>query len=643
MKNTILKRTSPLLNLNGFGPMMNSAPLKHPNDAVAEDPWSKFRFWLGVTVVGFLVMAVAPEGIVADLGALGCCFGVISATIAAVAASQPKGAVFSDVNMMPVVSGSEHQVMTPGNLISRLTEKSTAQGMTNAAALRHHAGVPADTPIDVAVLQAGIERMGVARLDEASAQAILSHLDLNQDQILQESEIAPHHSSNETQSETVTAQSMIDHLSSMASEEGTSLDEFLRKNSSASPNEAINSVHVQDALSQLGIATVDEASADVLVREMAPSLEAISDITPDDPVATKAMVEKHLNEILDKTASLEHPPDQIIEEATPHLMALTENLDPETRDRVLGAWDQAVASTAEDSSTMDSEKRAAIAKGVAGAVAGLTLTGAAAAGAATLRSSLSSASKAAPDVAGTAFGDAERVIEEFRGEAILIAEEGGDIRTIENALRTAMRAKTADLPFGVRQKVERELDEVIHSTAKEATTTVSQVSEKLESTIDAAAQKAAEVEEIASEKIDSIAEEVIERTENNDDDVITEDDETTVDQSSSTENPDLLSLHQTISGLAMHSERQKAVAKFENPLLIEMVVERTERSFSVSADHLRGGQTLHGHLPSSPEAGIQIRVPPNVEVPEVGETFKIKAMLKEWSAMRKSLIFDSLE
>ena len=639
MNNTILKRTSPLLNLNGFGPMMNSAPIKHPNDAVAKDPWSKFRFWLGVTVVGFLVMAMAPAGAVADIGALGCCFGLISAVIAAIAASQSKGAGFNDGSMMPLMGGSAHQVMTSGHLISKLTEKSTALGMTNAAALRHHAGVPDDTPIDVTVLQVGIERMGIARLDEASAQAILSHLDINQDQILQESEVAPPHSGDEAQSETVTAQSMINHLSSMASEEGRSLDELLRENSSASPGETINSVHVQDALSQLGIATVDEASADVLLREMAPSLEAISDTISDDPIATKAMVEKHLNEILDKTASLEHPPDQIIEEATPHLMALTENLDPETRDRVLGAWNQAVTSTAEDPSTMDSEKRAAIAKGVAGAVAGLTLTGAAAAGAATLRSSLSSASKAAPDVIGTTFGDAERVIEEFREEAVLIAEEGGDVRTIENTLRTAMRAKTADLPFGVRQKVERELDEVIHTTAKEAMAKASQVSDTLDSKLDAAAEKTAEINEVASEKIASIAEEVAERVEN------IADDETVIDESikPSAETPDLLSLHETIRGLVMHSERQKVVDEFKDPLLIEMIVERTDRSFSVSADHLRGGQTIHGHLPSSPDAGIQIRIPPNVEIPKVGETFEIEAQLKEWSAMRKSLVFDSLE
>ena len=93
----------------------------------------------------------------------------------------------------------------------------------------------------------------------------------------------------------------------------------------------------------------------------------------------------------------------------------------------------------------------------------------------------------------------------------------------------------------------------------------------------------------------------------------------------------------------MHSERQKVVDEFKDPLLIEILVERTDRSFSVSADHLRGGQTIHGHLPSSPEAGVQIRIPPNVEVPEVGETFEIEAQLKEWSAMRKSLVFDSLE
>ncbi len=618
--------------------MTNITPLTPSDDVVEGDPWSKFRFWLGVTVVGFLLMSIAPQGAVSEIGAFGCCFGLISATIAAIAASQSKGAV-TDASMMPVMGGSGHQVMTPGHLISKLTEKSTAQGMTNAAALRHHAGVPADTPIDVTVLQVGIERMGVARLDEVSAQAILSHLDINQDHILQESEVAPHHLGNEGQSETVTAQSMINHLSSMASEEGRSLDELLRENSSASPGETINPVHVQDALSQLGIATVDEASADVLLREMAPSLEAISGTISDDPVATKVMVEKHLNEILDKTASLQHPPDQIIEEATPRLMAMTENLDPETRDRVIGAWDQAVTSTAEDPSSMDSEKRAAIAKGVAGAVAGLTLTGAAAAGAANLRSSLSSASKAAPDVISTTFGDAERVIEEFREEAVLIAEEGGDVRTIENTLRTAMRAKTADLPFGVRQKVERELDEVIHSTAKEATEKASQVSDTLDSKLDAVAEKAAEINEAASEKVESIAEEVAERVES------IADDETVIDESitSSAETPDLLSLHETIRGLVMHSERQKVVDEFKDPLLIEILVERTDRSFSVSADHLRGGQTIHGHLPSSPEAGVQIRIPPNVEVPEVGETFEIEAQLKEWSAMRKSLVFDSLE
>ena len=228
----------------------------------------------------------------------------------------------------------------------------------------------------------------------------------------------------------MTAESMINHLSSMASADGTSLDELLRTNSSVIPNAPVEPLHVQEALSQLGIATIDEASADVLLREMAPSLESLDTISatiPDDPVATKAMVEKHLNEILDKTVSMDQPPEQVLKEATPHLMALADHLDPETKSRVLSAWNQSVTPTLEDSSAMDSEKRAAIAKGVAGAVAGLTLTGAAAAGAASLRSSLSSVSTAAPSVTGAAFGDAERVIEEFREEATLIAEEGGDI------------------------------------------------------------------------------------------------------------------------------------------------------------------------------------------------------------------------
>ncbi len=105
--------------------------------------WSKFKFWLGVAAVGFIVMAVTvtPEGIVVGPLQLGYCFAVIFAMIAAVPASQPKSVVVSDVNMMPVMGDSEHQALTPDKLISRLTEKSTAQGMTNAAALRHGFGL----------------------------------------------------------------------------------------------------------------------------------------------------------------------------------------------------------------------------------------------------------------------------------------------------------------------------------------------------------------------------------------------------------------------------------------------------------------------------------------------------------------------
>ncbi len=610
------------------------------------DPWSKFRFWLGVTVVGFMVMSMSSDGPFADIGALGCCFGSISATIAAIAASQSKGAGGASIGMLPAVGTSAHQVMTPGELISQLTEIATSQGMTNAVAIRHFARVEPMTPIDVEILRIGIEAMGVARLDEASSQAIFDHLDFNEDQVLQESEVAPHQTQqldSNSQSGAVTAESMINHLSSMASADGTSLDELLRTNSSVIPNAPVEPLHVQEALSQLGIATIDEASADVLLREMAPSLESLDTISatiPDDPVATKAMVEKHLNEILDKTVSMDQPPEQVLKEATPHLMALADHLDPETKSRVLSAWNQSVTPTLEDSSAMDSEKRAAIAKGVAGAVAGLTLTGAAAAGAASLRSSLSSVSTAAPSVTGAAFGDAERVIEEFREEATLIAEEGGDIRSIENTLRTAMRAKTADLPFGVKQKVERQLEDLIHTTAKEAVAATSQAGEKFDSTIDAAAETMAAIEEVAVEKVESISEEVKDKI------------ETTKESTKVVENPplspsddtsNLLSLHEKISGLSMHSERQALISELKNPLSFEMVVERTERSFSVSADHLRGGQTIHGHLQESPNASIQVRIPPNTEVPKTGGTFQVVAFVKEWSAMRRSLVFNSQE
>ena len=91
--------------------MTNITPLTPSDDVVEGDPWSKFRFWLGVTVVGFLLMSIAPQGAVSEIGAFGCCFGLISATIAAIAASQSKGAV-TDASMMPVMGGSGHQAVS---------------------------------------------------------------------------------------------------------------------------------------------------------------------------------------------------------------------------------------------------------------------------------------------------------------------------------------------------------------------------------------------------------------------------------------------------------------------------------------------------------------------------------------------------